>query len=261
MWRNQDPLAPPDTLSGALSKFVNFSRTHKKHLDALVAERVQLPARTDLIIEGDPIRRLPIVVEGWVAQYHLLHDGRRSILKLNLPGDIIDGTFPLIGEARYSAVTLTHVVALMYPARELAELLRSNARIATAFLLMEAYQHSFLRERVMTLARLSAYERLGHLCLELLTRLEAIGLARDDGFAMPLSQVTIGELLGMHEVHVNRMLHRLEADGYIARGNGRIHIRDREALAQMVEFRPLRIARPVDAASGSTRDHGHHDED
>ncbi len=127
---------------------------------------------------------------------------------------------------------------LLYPTKTLAHLLEQNAHLALAFLLLEVHQNDLLRERVMTLSRLSAYERLGHLCLELLTRLEAVGLAANDSFPMPLSQPILGDVLGMHEVHVNRMLHRLEADGYILRGNGRIQVLEREALAEMVEFRP-----------------------
>lgn len=231
-----------DILADTLSRFVVLSKAQTERIASLKARRINLERRADVILEGAAIDYLPIVETGWLEQYRTFADGRRCVLKINLPGDIVDGAFPLLGRAQFSVAALTDARVALVPLRPLLDLIRSDAVIGFAFLSLEAYQHSFLRERVTTLACLSAYERLGHLCLELLTRLEAAGRAEDDEFVLPVSQPALGEVLGMHAVHVNRMFRRLEDDGFIARDGERIRVVDRPALVRLVEFRHVGMA-------------------
>lgn len=232
-----------DTLVATLSRFVELPKPQREQLGSLRRRRIDVTRHADLVQEGDPTDDLYIVERGWLEQYRVLVDGRRCVLRVSLPGDVVDGAFPLLGRARSSIAALTPAKVLLVRSDSLLDLIRSDATIALGFLYLEAYQHSFSRERVATLARLSAYERLGHLCLELLVRLEAAGQADGDEFTLPVSQPMLGEVLGMHAVHVNRMFRRLTADGFIARNGEQVRIMDRAGLARLVEFRPPDLAR------------------
>jgi len=231
-------------LTAILSRWHPLTREDRASLAEISAQEYRVSSGTDFIHRDDPVRDLPILQDGWAAQYRVMHDGRRFVLKLSLPGEVIDGCFPLREPAQYSAEALTDVTLLLYPSDSLFHLVNENPRIAVAFFSLETYQHSFLRNRVMALAGLNAYERLGHLCLELLTRLEILGMAENDTFNLPVKQETLGELLGMHGVHINRMFRRLGADGFIARNKKTIQVKDREGLAQLVEFRKADIVEP-----------------
>jgi CRP-like cAMP-binding protein len=230
-------------LAKTLCRFVELSESQIKKIDSLEKRRIDLAPRSDFIFEGDSTIDLPVVERGWLEQYRILSDGRRCVLRLSLPGDVVDGAFPMLHRAQFSVGALTNARVLLVPSQPLLALLRDDAAIALAFLYLEAYQHSSLRERVSTLASLSAYERLGHLLLELLGRLEAVGLARRNEYELPVSQPSLGEILGMHTVHVNRMFRRLEADGFITRSDSLIRITDREGLTNLTEFRKLDLAR------------------
>lgn len=233
-----------NTLSTLLNRWHPLTAEDEQALGEIHAKSVSFTHGSSFIHQEDLVRDLPVLAEGWAAQYRLLQDGRRFVLKLNLPGEVVDGCFPLRQPAQYSAEALTDVTLLLFPAKPLLQLMHENAHIAIAVFAIETYQHSLTRNRVMALAGLNAYERLGHLCLELLTRLEVLGLAKDDAFDLPVIQATLGDLLGMHGVHVNRMFKQLEADGFIERNKKTVRIRDREGLASLVDFREADIIAP-----------------
>ncbi|HZC55119.1 MAG TPA: helix-turn-helix domain-containing protein [Xanthobacteraceae bacterium] len=71
-------------------------------------------------------------------------------------------------------------------------------------------------EHLIDVGRRSALERVAHFLLELLTRLQAIGLADERSFQMPLTQELIGDALGLSVPHVSRTLRQLREDDLVA---------------------------------------------
>ena len=225
-------------LISLLERFSDLSGQDRVALSALNSQVATFTRREDVLNEGEAADWLPLVEDGWLAQYRLLDDGRRYVLKFNLPGDVIDGTFPFRENVPYSVEALTDGRLVLFPAKALTDLIAGSAGIAKAFLLLEGYEHAFLRDRLMTLTRLTAYERAAHLCLELLTRLEVAGIARDNSFTLPISQSTLSDALGLSAVHVNRVFGRLEEEGFISRTKNVLRVEDRDALTRICHFRP-----------------------
>lgn len=243
-------------LVSLLERFGDLSRQDRAGLSGLSSQVRTFTRREDVLSEGEAVEWLPLVEDGWLAQYRVLDDGRRYVLKFSLPGDVIDGTFPFRETTPYAVEALTDGRLVLFPARALTNLIAGSSTIAMAFLMMEGAEHSFMRDRVMALTRLTAYERAAHLCLELLTRLEAVGLAQDNSFTLPVSQSTLSDKLGLSAVHVNRVFGRLEEEGFISRRKSVLRIEDREALARVCHFRPQApvIRRTQKPASDGRRD-------
>ena len=93
-------------------------------------------------------------------------------------------------------------------------------------------------EHITRLGRLTALERVGHLLLELLARLQLVNLAGEGDYHLPLTQETLSDALGLSKVHVNRTLRRLREQGFIEIHPERhwIVIRDPDGLAEVSEF-------------------------
>src|SRR6266571_4156414 len=70
-------------------------------------------------------------------------------------------------------------------------------------------------EHLIDVGRRAALERVGNFLLELLTRLQAIGLADERSYRMPLTQELIGDALGLSVPHVNRTLRKLREAGLV----------------------------------------------
>jgi CRP-like cAMP-binding protein len=94
------------------------------------------------------------------------------------------------------------------------------------------------REWTLSLGRRTAIARMAQLFCELLTRLEVTGLASNNAYDFPLTQVELSECLGLTSVHVNRTLQELRRMNLIEVRDRRVEILERDRLAQIAEFDP-----------------------
>jgi CRP-like cAMP-binding protein len=121
---------------------------------------------------------------------------------------------------------------------ELQRIARENAGVHQALWWDLLVTMSVQDERVVSLGRRSASERLGHLFCELRARLDLVGIADGNTFDMPMTQADLGDLLGLSTVHVNRSLQELRGSGLISLRNRRLIIHDVEELAAISLFDP-----------------------
>ena len=75
-----------------------------------------------------------------------------------------------------------------------------------------------------------------HFLLELLTRLQAINLADERSFCLPLTQELIADALGLSIPYVNRVLRSLRDDDLVRIKDRVVVIKDVEALSMLVDF-------------------------
>lgn len=61
-------------------------------LEAECASARDVPARYDLIREGDASGPLFVILEGWACRYQILPEGSRQITAFLMPGDCCLGT-------------------------------------------------------------------------------------------------------------------------------------------------------------------------
>ena len=181
--------------------------------------------------DGSPHPRL--IVGGWACRPRLLPDGRRQMLGLLLPGDLMGDR----GERR--PLALNPVIALT-PVRtigigRLVQAIRTRpedyAGIARALAAFERGEEMVLLDHVVRLGCQSARQRLSHLLLELHHRLSSIGFVHNGSFPMPLTQDTLGELLGLSLVHVNRIVAQLRREKIVSIRSGVVTVEDFAQLA------------------------------
>lgn len=197
-------------------------------LDRLDVERA--PRECDVFSEGDSIRDLIFLREGWACRYRLLDDGRRHIVNFLLPGDIIGPFTPTAHQFVAGITDLT----LCRLSRDLisTQALRYSGISAAIEALMVA-EYELIAERTVSLGRRNAKERTAHLLMELHERLARIGRVADNSFELPLTQENIGDALGLSIVHVNRTVRALREDRIATVGYGRVTIHDFERLAEL----------------------------
>ncbi len=61
------------------------------------------------------------------------------------------------------------------------------------------------REWMVGMGRRSACQAVAHLFCEMYVKLEAVGLAKNHRYKLPITQVDIADALGLSNVHVNRV--------------------------------------------------------
>ena len=72
----------------------------------------------------------------------------------------------------------------------------------------------------------------------MLVRLQIVGLADDDRFALPITQADLGDTMGLSTVHVNRTLQELKEKKLIQSKRGTFEVLDVARLRQYSDFDP-----------------------
>lgn len=212
-------------------------------LGRMLDRRVVVKKAKDIIVEGYEYKALHIVETGFAIRYKLLHSGKRQIVNVILPGDIIGFPACFYEYAVFSVSAIGKMNLHYVPLDAFAALCLERASIATALVWYAAREAAIYAEHVIDTGRREPLGRLAHFILEMLTRLRAVGCAAERSFEMPLSQEGIGDVVGLSAPHVNRMLAELKSEGLIAMNGHEVTILDMAALQILGEFRPAYLAR------------------
>ena len=170
---------------------------------------------------------------GWACQFHDLANGRRVILDVYLPGDVIGLDGGMYARPLREALTLTAAIIEMIPAQGRLVELMSDRSIALyiAFLLGLRQRRS---DGLLTaISGLDARGRLAMMLLDFYTRLRRRKLVSGPNYNLPLSQAQIGNYLGLTVVHINRVLRSLRSEQIVELEKHRVTILDLERLVIM----------------------------
>jgi len=221
-----------------LGTLVNLTNEEITCLESLQTESRSFDRHATLYGEGDRIELTYMVVDGWAMRYKSLSDGRRQILNFILPGDFIGIYGSLIDTADHSVDALTRMQTHVFAPQRILEVFGKCPRLGAAIAWTAGREEAILAEQVVRIGRRSAFERTAHLFLELLRRLQLVGLAGQRSFEMPLSQDILADSLGLSLVHVNRTLRRLRQSGLVKLVDKRLIIEDVDRLERLAEFSP-----------------------
>lgn len=187
--------------------------------------------------EGAPGRRARLLADGWACRLRALADGRRQIIRLLLPGDIIGLSAEPGPLDRCAAVALTRTRWLNAAALKTA-ITREPERwpgLVTALGRAARAEEGQLLDQITRLGHQTACERMAHLLLELHERLTFAGLTSGASFALPLNQETLADTLGLSLVHINRTLQQMRRAHLIQMRGGRVVLLDRGRLREIAD--------------------------
>lgn len=224
-------------LSHACTGASLFLRRMQAHahvrLDAYAVQLDLEPSRTS-VAAGRPLSGraggVPCIQASGVSCEELvLEDGRRQILKLRLPGDL------LIQDEGEVVLALTDVETV--DARTVLRLLAQPdpeyQRLRRAWVAAAKADHVMQRNHIVRLGRLSAVERLAHLLAETHERLQWVGLAGPSAFHLPVRQGILADLLGLSVVHLSRVAQQLRRERLVEIRSGYVTVLDRERLEDL----------------------------
>lgn len=194
------------------------------------------PAQTAIGGPGEPLDGATILLQGMACRTRLRASGARQILSVCIPGDALALT-PAFDtrDDGLLAITTCRGVRISYDALEVA---LQRPALRTAFARLSGIEANMQAERVVSLGRRAALERMAHFFCELVARLEAVGLGNNGRYDMPLTQADLADALGLSVVHVNRTLQQLRATGAITFRSQRLTVHDHAALCALAEFHP-----------------------
>lgn len=183
---------------------------------------------------GQPRNAVFVIESGWLFSARLLPDGRRQILEVWLPGQVV-GLGETGLERPLSALhALGAVEVLEISWTRLRERICASDGLGDRVATLVARERLLLEERITSLGRRDAAERLGHFLLEMHHRLRPPA----DRFRLPVTQTFLADLLGLTSVHISRMLTRLRDEGRVDMNDHGVQLLDIDALRDQCDFDP-----------------------
>lgn len=205
-------------------------------LEAECANPQDVPARQDLIREGEPPGPLFVILEGWACRYQLLPEGTRQITAFLMPGDCCDMHMSVMSAMDHSIATLTRARVAQIPRARFDQLLATRPALMRALWWAQLVDEGVLRAWIVSMGRRGSVERVAHLMCELYVRARNTGLADGGRLELPLTQTVLGDALGLTPVHVNRVLRRLRQEGVMELRKGLLVVSSAEKLATIAGF-------------------------
>jgi CRP-like cAMP-binding protein len=207
----------------------------------LIEADVTVRKRRDLVVDGFEYRKLCFVQSGFASRYKLLRNGKRQIVNLILPGDVIGLPGSFLERACYSVIALTDMKLQVSSINEYFRLCYRRPHFGLALSWLAVQESITCAEHTISTGRRTPAERLAHFLLEIYSRLAAVGLASGHSFELPFSQEVMSDVLGLSPPHLNRTMARLRRDSLIEVAGHRIDLIDVDALEMLGHFQPVRL--------------------
>jgi CRP-like cAMP-binding protein len=225
-----------------LLQLVDLNSTDLKAFDEIIDGELTIRKRRDLIADGYEYRKLCFVKDGYAVRYKLLRSGKRQILNVVLPGDIVGLPGSFYQRAVYAVTAITdlrmHVCAL----DSYVQLCYRRPQYGLALSWIAVQEATTYAEHIIDVGRRTPIERLAHFLLELHARLLTVGRAEEKRFTLPFSQEVIADVLGLSVPHLNRMMQQLRAEKLIADSERVVEFIDTGAMQTLAHFQPLALA-------------------
>jgi len=198
----------------------------------------QFQAHEDILSTQWPAPGVYAICSGFACRYAVLANGQRQIMGFVLPGDLCDPRAAVFDRVDYSVAALRPVEAVLVPSDYFSTLTGSSASFLRSLWRVTAIDDAIDRQWLLNIGQRNALERIAHLLCELYTRLQAVGLADQQGCNFPLTQTELAEATALSTVHVNRVLMELRHLGLISLRRQRLTIHDDDGLRTVAGFSP-----------------------
>ena len=230
---------PADRLIRRLQINTRLAPADLEAIRALPITIKEMPAQSAIVREGEQPTQVGLIVQGFACRSKTTDIGKRQILSIHIPGDIVDLQALHLRIMDHDVTTLSASTIGFIQHEALRALTRERPVIAEAMWRETLIDAAVFREWIVNIGRRPAENRMAHFIAEFAKRLEGVGLAKGDQFDFPMTQIEMADALGLSAVHVNRVLQGLRRSGILDLRNHSLSIRDLPRLIELADFDDL----------------------
>ena len=205
-------------------------------INEMKRDHVALRAGAEIIAAGTEQAELYTLYAGWAFRFKTLPDGRRQILHIVLPGDLIGLQGAMFEASQYGVEALTDVEICVLPRRKVWSLYENMPELAFDVTWLGSREESIVDENLVSAGRRRASERIAALIISLYKRLNVLGLVVNGAMPFPLTQQHIADALGLSLVHTNKSLAKLRKLGMFAQINSTLLLSNPKALESLAQY-------------------------
>lgn len=219
-----------------LSRHGPLAEDERQALVRLEGTAEQRSKRASVFDPNRPEYRIAILRAGWaVSRVHSSPD-QTTITQIHMSGDLIGLSDLGFISAPHETTMQTDGTVNLLSRAALRDFAASHPRLFAMLLSLTSLDTMALHDRLHTITRYSAEDRLMHFILSVKSKTEQSSEQPSDRFPLPLSQKEIGDVLGLTDIYVNRLLRGLQKSGQITLNRPYVKITDRAAWTQRLNF-------------------------
>ncbi|MCF8477516.1 MAG: Crp/Fnr family transcriptional regulator [Pseudolabrys sp.] len=190
-------------------------------------------ARRTIFREDQTLPGVPIVCEGWAASILTLSNGRRQILSILLPGEMVTGRMLFERRLHFSIESITQGSYRTFDLPQVRAAISGSRDIFDKLMLAYNEERNRADQLIADLGRRTATGRIARLILDLWTRLEKTGQVADNCIAFPLRHTHIADATGLTTVYVSKVINDFRKDSLVDVTGRSLKILDIEKLRML----------------------------
>jgi CRP-like cAMP-binding protein len=192
----------------------------------------------DIVRQGDRPDVTVFIVSGTLARYHTMPNGERQYLSVHIAGDLPDVQSLFLKIMDHSVCSLGDSEIATFKHEAVTDLLTKRPNIASAFWRMTLVDAAIFRQAITNNSSRPPVARIAHFCCEQYSRARDAGLVDGNSCRLPLSQIQLGQTLGMSHISVNRALQVLRAERLLDLRHGVLTVNNWRGLVRRAGFDP-----------------------
>lgn len=202
-------------------------------LEKIVKRASPLQKGEYLFRGGDPFNGIYAVRSGLLKVYANSDSGDEQIIGFYLPGEIL-GLDAIENEMHTCfAVTLETSSYCMIPFADLSDICKEIPELQIQVFKIMSRELTNENRMLLTLGKKNAEEKVATFILTISSRYALLGYSPND-FKLTMSRQEIGNYLGVTFETVSRIISRFQRDGIIEINKKFVHVRDMDALKQII---------------------------
>lgn len=219
-----------------LGHYLGLTESERDALDWIERREITVAAGKHLMDEGAANDRLFVVQQGWLHASSKLKTGGRQIYRFHYPGDLMGTSSIAWASASVTLTAVSDCIVSEVSKANLGRIFGGQPRLAALLYAMAAAENVAMNDRLASIGRMNATERLATLFLDMLARLRVTAGGVVTSFDMPLTQQDLGDAVALTKVHVSRTLGDMERAGMIERQGKRLRVVDEASLIAFTGF-------------------------
>ena len=201
--------------------------------ESIPQEEASFAARRTVFHPNETLDGVPVICDGWATSIMKLSNGRRQILSILVPGELV--TCRLLFE-RQLHLSIDAITRGCYRTFGLAQLRAAMTMSSNIFdTLLSAYNEERNRadHLIVDLGRRTATGRIARLLLDIWSRIGKAGKVEDGAIEFPLRQTHIADATGLTTVYVSKVINEFRNDSLIEFTDRSLKILDIEKLHKL----------------------------
>jgi CRP-like cAMP-binding protein len=219
-----------------LSHYISLDEASLGYISGLEKEEKQFDRHSEVNAPGSPADCLYVVKRGWLYSYTDMPDGRRQIVQIHHPGDIVGLPDVAFKVASTTLRTAEDIILCPFPKKDLDVIFRESPKLTALLFSLALREHALLLDSLRVMGRMDARERLSYFFLDLLSKLRITNKSMRSTIRLPLNQTEIGDYIGLTNVYVSRSLLAMEDEGMIERGENVLTVMKEAEMARLCDF-------------------------